>query len=154
MSIGIKSSSIAVLGYSLLASGIAYAASPISGFGPTVSGDGSLNENLGALTQVVAWQNSPLGDVYQFALALPAPEMPFENVAVASNSQDSLPTGPEIMNDPTLNGSLQQLATVIAWQKSPEGDAFQYAVEERLKAPDFEQVALASIPEGGFVREH
>src|SRR5208282_3790073 len=122
MSIGIKSSAIAALGYTLLASGIAYAASPISGFGPTVSGDRSLNENLGALTQVVAWQNSPLGDVYQFALAVPAPEMPFENVAMASSSQDTLPTGPQIMNDPTLYGSLRHLATVIAWQKSPEGD--------------------------------
>ncbi len=153
MHIDLRSASFAALGYTILASGIAYAASPISGFGPTVSGDRSLNENLGALTQVVAWQNSPLGDVYQFALAVPAPEMPFENVAMASNSSDSLPTGPQIMNDPTLNGSLQHLATVIAWQKSPEGDAFQYALEEHLKAPDFQQVALASIPEGGFVRE-
>jgi hypothetical protein len=153
MSIGIKSSGIGALGFTLLASRIAYAASPISGFGSTVGGDRSLDENLGALTQVVAWQNSPLGDVYQFALAVPAPEMPFENVAVASSSQDSLPTGPQIMNDPTLNGNLQHLATVIAWQKSPDGDAFQYALEEHLTAPDFQQVALASIPEGGFVRE-
>ncbi|MGO9390668.1 hypothetical protein [Rhodoblastus sp.] len=152
MHIGIKSSSFAALSFALLSSGIAYAASPISGFGPTVSGDKSLNENLGVLTQIVAWQNSPLGDVYQLALATPAPEMPFENVAMETGTQDALPTGPQIRNDRTLNGNLQHLATVIAWQKSPEGDAFQYALEEHLKAPDFKQVALASIPTGGFDR--
>src|SRR5271166_7165419 len=117
MSIGIKSSTIAALGFTLLASGTAYAASPISGFGPTVSGDGSLNENLGALRQVIAWQNSPLGDVYQLALAAPAPEMPFENVAMETGTQDALPTGPQIRNDRTLNGSTQHLATVLAYQK-------------------------------------
>jgi hypothetical protein len=152
MSTSLKSSTFAALSVCLLASGVAYSASPISGFGPTISGDKSLNENLGALTQVVAWQNSPLGDIYQFALAVPAPEMPFENVAMESGTLDSLSTGPRIMNDRTLNGSVQHLATVIAWQKSPEGNAFQYALEEHLKAPDFKQIALASIPEGGFDR--
>jgi len=152
MRVGLKSSSFAAIGFALLAGGIVYAASPKAGFGPTVSGDNSLNENLGALRQVIAWQNSPLGDVYQLALAAPAPEMPFENVAMETGTQDALPTGPQIRNDRTLNGNLQHLATVIAWQKSPEGDAFQYALEEHLKAPDFKQVALASIPTGGFDR--
>ncbi len=150
MRIHLKSSSFAAIGFALLAGGIVYAASPKAGFGPTVSGDNSLNENLGALRQAIAWQNSPLGDVYQFALAVPAPEMPFANVAMESSSQDSLPTGPQIINDRTLNGSTQHLATVLAYQKSPQGDAFQYALEEHLKTPDFRQVALASIPEGGF----
>ncbi len=154
MSNKLKFSSIAAFGVTFFAGGIAYAASPVSGFGPTISGDRSLNENLGALTEVIAWQNSPMGDVYQFALAVTAPETPFENVAMESTSQDSLATGPQIINDRTLNGSMQHLATVIAYQKSPQGDAFQYALEEHLqgKGADFEQVALASIPAGGFDR--
>ncbi len=152
MYIGLKSSSFAAIGFALLAGGIVYAASPRTGFGPTVSGDNSLNENLGALRQAIAWQNSPMGDVYQFALAVPAPEMPFANVAMESGSQDSLPTGPRIINDRTLNGSTQHLATVLAYQKSPQGDAFQYALEEHLKVADFQQVALASSPAGGFDR--
>ena len=150
MSIGGKYSSFAAFGFMLLASGIVYAASPRAGFGPTVSGDKSLNENLGVLTQVIAWQNSPYGDIYQLALAIPAPEMPFENVAIASSPQDSAPVGAQIKNDKTLNASLNELALVIAWQKSPEGDAFQYALEDHVKSADFTQVALASIPAGGF----
>ncbi len=151
MSISTKSSTFAALGVTLMASSFVYAASPMTGFGPTVSGDKSLNENLGALMQVIAWQNSPLGDVYQLALAVPAPEMPFENVAMASSPKDSLPIGPQISDDKTLNASLHELAQVFAWQKSPEGDAFQYALEDHVKGADFQQVALASIPAGGFV---
>jgi hypothetical protein len=153
MSIGLKTSTFATLGFTLIASGLAYSASPVAGFGPTVNSDMSLNESLGALKQVVAWQNSPYGDVYQLALAIPAPEMPFENIAIASSPQDALPVGLQITNDRTLNASLRDLAMVIAWQTSPEGDAFQYALEDHVKGADFRKVALASIPSGGFTFE-
>ncbi len=153
MSIGLKTSTSAALGLTLIASGLVYAASPVAGFGPAVDSDQSLNASLGALKQVVAWQNSPYGDVYQLALAIPAPEMPFENVASLSNSPDTLPAGLQIANDRTLNASLRDLAMVIAWQKSPEGDAFQYALEDHVKGADFRQIALASIPAEGLALE-
>jgi hypothetical protein len=150
----VKFSTLATFGFALLAGASAYAASPMSGFGPSVSGDQSLDNSLGALNQVVAWQNSPEGDVYQLALAVPAPEMPFENVAMESGSQDKVASGPDIFNDVSLNVSLRALGQVIAWQKSPEADAFQYALEDHLKTADFERVALASVPAGGFAPEY
>jgi hypothetical protein len=146
MSIGLKTPTFAALGFSLIASGLVYAASPVAGFGPAVTGDGSLNESLGALKQVVAWQKSPYGDVYQLALAIPAPEMPFENTASLSIPPDTLPVGLQIADDRTLNASLRDLAMVIAWQNAPEGDAFQYALEDHVKGADFKEIALASIP--------
>src|SRR4051812_37452432 len=77
-----KSSTIAILTSTLLTGvGAAYAASPVSGFGPAVGGDQSLNSNLGRLSRTIARQNSPDGDVFQLALSVPAPEMPFESVA-------------------------------------------------------------------------
>lgn len=150
MPISRKSSTFVALGFTLITSSFVYAASPVANFGPSVNSDKSLNENLGALTKVIAWQNSPYGDVYQLALAIPAPEMPFENVAMTSSPQDAPPSGEQITNDRTLNASLNELAIVIAWQKSPEGDAFQYALEDHVNGADFQQVALASIPTGGF----
>ena len=152
MSFGLKSSTLAA-GVALIASGVVQAASPVPGFGPTIRSDRTLNENLGALTETIAWRNSPEGDVYRLALLIPAPEMPFENVAMESSPRDNLPADVQIRNDRTLNASLDALSQVIAWQKSPEGDAFQYALEDHVKGADFQQVALASIPPGGFPAE-
>ena len=72
------------LGLALLTGGSVYAASRVSNFGPSISGDTTLNASLGVLTQTIAWQNSPEGDVFQLALSTPAPEMPFENMAMES----------------------------------------------------------------------
>ena len=138
-------------GVALLAGvGFSYAASPAAGFGPPITGDASLNANSGALARAIAWQNSPDGDVFQMALSVPAPEMPFENVATQSGSTDALAAAPGIFNDTSLNANLKGLRQVIAWQQSPEGNAFQYALEDHVKAVSFERVALASIPVGGF----
>ena len=150
---GAKFSTLATVGFALLAGAGAYAASPVAGFGPAVSNDQSLNNCLGALNQVVSWQNSPEGDVYQLALAVPAPELPFESVAMETGSHDKLAAGPDIFNDVSFNVSLRALRDVIAWQKSPEGDAFQYALEDHVKSADFERVALASVPAGGISPE-
>jgi len=153
MSICLKSSALAAFGFTLFAAGMVYAASPGLGFGPTVSGDQTLNNNLGALTQTIAWQNSPEGDVYQMALSAPAPEMLFESVAMESSSQDAVAAGPDIFNDHSLNANLRAFGRVIAWQKSPEGDAFAYALETHVTGADFERVALASVPPGGVLSD-
>jgi hypothetical protein len=146
-----KTSAAAAIGLTLLSgAGGGYAASHVSNFGPPVSGDQSLNTSLGKLAQTIAWQNSPEGDIYQLALATPAPEMPFENVAMEFGSEHLAVANSNVYDDKSLNGSLDALTQVIAWRKSPEGDAFQYALRETVKAADFKRVALASIPSGGF----
>lgn len=147
----LKTSALAAFVLTMLASiGPSNAASSIAGFGPTVSGDSSLDANVTALATVINRQNSPEGDVYKLALSTPAPEMPFESVAMESGSVDTLAAGPEIFNDLSLNASSHALARVIAWQQSPEGDAFAYAIADHVKGVDFERVALASVPSGGF----
>ena len=151
MRFNLKTSAFAAVGFALLSgAGVVYAASPIQAFGPLVSGDKTLNASLGDLAQVVAWQNSPNGDIYQLALAIPVPEAPFDDVAMETGSVDQLGGSPVVHNDRSLNASLGALAQVIAWQKSPEGDAFQYALEDHVKGADFKTIALASIPPGGF----
>lgn len=128
----------------------AYAASPVAGFGPAVTGGASLQANLNSLQRVVAWQNSPDGDIFLLALSTPAPELPFENVAMQTASIDRLDSGPDIFNDVSLNASLRALDRAVAWRATPEGDAFAYALQQLDQPVDFERVALASVPAGGF----
>ncbi len=151
MCVWLKSRKFAIVGAALLAgASVAYAASPIQGFGPPVNGGESLDANLGRLAQVIAWQNSPEGDVYQLALAIPAPDKPFKDAAIESQPLRPFDARAAVHNDPSLNASLGLLARVMAWQKSPAGDAFQYALEDHVKGADFQTIALASIPPGGF----
>ena len=60
MTISSKISRFAAAGLALFAgAGDVNAASPIANFGLGVSSDASLMTSLGALSDVVAWQNSP-----------------------------------------------------------------------------------------------
>jgi hypothetical protein len=56
----------------------------IAGFGPKIHNDASLNANLGVLTQVVAWQNSPDAHPYRLAESLPDRGTTFTRVALAT----------------------------------------------------------------------
>ncbi len=146
-----KSSKIAIAAAALLASaGVAGAASPIQGFGLPVQSGKSLDANLGQLAQVIGWQNSPDSDVYQLALAMPAPDKPFTDSARESRPLLSFDVRAVVHDGHSLNASLGTLARVMAWQKSPAGDAFQYALADHVKGADFQTIALASIPPGGF----
>ncbi len=62
--------------------------SQISGFGPKVHNDASLNANLGVLRQIVAWDNSVNAHTYQLAQNLPDRGTTFTRVALAT-----IPTG-------------------------------------------------------------
>lgn len=151
MSLATNTSIFSVVGLALLAgAGVAYAASPVQGFGPLVNGDKSLNASLGKLAHVIAWQNSPEGDVYQLALAMPVPDAPFEDAAIEAETVNSLDARPAVHNDQSLNASLDVLAKVMVWQTSPGGNAFQFALEDHLKGSDFRTIALASVPPNGF----
>lgn len=151
MSFNLKTHKIVIAGAAFLAgASVAYAASPLQGFGPPVNGGKSLDANLGRLAQAIAWQNSPEGDVYRLALAMPAPDKPFKDAAIESAPLKSFDARAAVHNGASLNASLGLLAKVMAWQKSPAGDAFQYALEDHVKGADFQTIALASIPPGGF----
>lgn len=152
MTAKLKSSTCGAVAVALIAyAGVAWAASPVAGFGPAVSGDVSLQANMGALERNVAWQNSPDGDIFQLALSTPAPEMRFENVAIETASANSPLSGPEIYDDYSLDANMYSLHRTVAWQQSPDGDAFAFALQQLEPAPaDFERVALASVPAGGF----
>src|SRR6266568_5831978 len=86
-----------------LSAGAATVASPlrVASFGPQMAGDASLNANIGALKQTIAWYLSPESDVFQLALAAPSEE-PFENVALASDPMHGATFAPAIHNDPSL----------------------------------------------------
>ena len=148
-----KTCALSMAAASFLAAGAAFAASPVAGFGPAVSGDASLQASMSSLTRAVSWQNSPFGDVYQLALVTPAPEMRFENVAIQSASVDKLDLGPDIFNDQSLNASARSLHTMLAWRATPEGDAYAFALKQLEPTADFEAVALASVPVGGIEEE-
>jgi hypothetical protein len=130
--------------------GAASIASPLrlSGFGPAVSGDASLNANIGALRQTIAWLHSPESDVFQLAIAAPDEE-PFANVALASDPMHGASFAPAVYNDPSLNANEGALSQWIAYRNSPEGDAFRVAEPEiTVAGAVFLRVAMASIPAG------
>jgi hypothetical protein len=133
-----------------LGAGDAFAASPlrVAGFGPPVSGDASLNANIGVLAQKIAWDRSPESDVFQLAIATPGEE-PFDNVAMASDPMPGARFSPAVRNDPSLNANEAALAQWIAYRNSPQGDAFDAAQPQvEVASAVFLRVALASIPRG------
>jgi hypothetical protein len=56
----------------------------ITGFGPGVHNDPSLNANLGVLHRIVAWDNSADAHTYQLAQRLPDRGSTFTRVALAT----------------------------------------------------------------------
>lgn len=123
----------------------------VAGFGPAVSDDPTLNASLGVLEQVMAWQNSPYGDVFQTAQATTA-EDNFENVAILSSASEAQGRWLAVRDDATLDRGNGALSQMIAWQNSPSGDAFLVArADPEVKGADFERIALASIPSGAVL---
>ena len=87
-----------------LSAGAALTAAPLrmSGFGPPVRGDASLNANIGVLAQQIAWLNMPQSDAYQFAQAQQN-NADFEQVAQMSTGAEAQGHFPSISNDSTLD---------------------------------------------------
>jgi len=71
-------------------------------------------------------------------------------VAAETGSVDIVAAGPDIFNGPSLNASMRALHEIVAWRASPEGDAYAFALRQLETQADFERVALASVPAGGF----
>lgn len=139
---------LAISGLTFSAAAGEFSAAPgrITGFGPGVSGDASLDANLGVLTKEVAWQNSPYSDVFQVAEAA-IENQSFDNVADISNPTMALGVWASVRNDATLDRSNRMLSLVIAWQNSPAGDAYLVAqAPAMVSGADFDRIALASVP--------
>ncbi len=130
-----------------LSAGAGLTAAPlrVSGFGPPVSGDASLNANIGVLAQQIAWLNMPESDAYQFAQAQQN-NADFEQVAQMSTGSAAQGHFPSISNNSTLDRANGLMSRLIAWQNSPDGDAFMVAQSEpQVSGNDFQRVALASL---------
>ena len=136
----------------LTAGGVAFAVSPLrlEGFGPSVKDDSTLNAGLGALAQQIAWQNSPEGDVYQLAPAKLV-ERGFEEAAPSYVTVVAIDYGVPVRDDVSLNAHEGALSEMMARLNGPDGDAFMVAATASSNGADFDRVAMASIPKGGFV---
>ncbi len=117
----------------------------ISGFGPAVADDATLNASLGVLSQQIAWLNSPESDAYQLAQAK-TKNADFEQVAQMSTGSDAQGHFPSVSDDSTLNRANGIMSQLIAWQNSSQGDAFMIAqTEPAVTGENFERVAMASL---------
>jgi len=137
---------VATSGLALAAVGaFATQASRSDGFGPRIANDTTLNENLGVLSQQIAWLNTPESDAYQFAQAA---NQNADFVEVAQMSTGSAAQGyfPPISNGASLDRANGVVSMLIAWQNSSQGDAFMVALAEpKIKGSDFQRVAMASL---------
>jgi hypothetical protein len=136
---------IAISSLALAAAGLAAAPARISGFGPQIVNDQTLNRNLGVLSQQIAWLNSPESDAYQLAQAN-SNNADFVEVAQMSTGSAALGYFPSVSDDATLNRANGLMSQLIAWQNSSQGDAFMVAQgEPSVTGKDFERVAMASL---------
>jgi len=116
----------------------------LADFGPAVSDGQSLDTNLTALGQMVAWQNSPEGDVYALALNK-IPATTFEDASPAFPSVIALNFGIPISDDVSLNASAGALSEVMARLNGPAGREFAIAETSSSNDADFDRIAMASI---------
>ena len=117
----------------------------VDGFGPNISSDQTLNRNLGVLSQQIAWLNSPASDAYRLAQAK-TKNADFAEVAQMSSGGAAQGYFPSVSDDSSLNRANGIISQLIAWQNSPEGDAFMVAqAEPEVTGDDFQRVALASL---------
>lgn len=138
----------AVSGLTIAAVVGAFALQPgrVAGFGPAISNDPTLNQNLGVLRQQIAWLNSSESNTYELAQAQPG-NADFEQVAQMSTGADAQGYFPSVSDDSSLNRANGIMSQLIAWQNSSQGDAFMVAqaAEPSVTGEQFEIVAMASI---------
>jgi hypothetical protein len=136
---------ITASGLTIAAAAFAGPTGRVDGFGPNIGDDRMLNENLGVLSQQIAWLNSPESDAYQLAQAK-TENADFAEVAQMSTGAQAQGYFPSVSGDATLDRSIGVMSRLIAWQNSPEGDAFMVArAEPSVTGADFQRVALASL---------
>jgi hypothetical protein len=127
------------------AGAFAMQASRVEGFGPTIANDQTLNQNLGVLSQQIAWLNSPESDAYELAQAK-TNNADFSQVAQMSTGADAQGYFPSVSGDSSLNRANGIISRLIAWQNSSQGDAFMVAqAEPQVTGQDFDRVILASL---------
>jgi hypothetical protein len=127
------------------AGALALQAGRANGFGPNIVDDQTLNGNLGVLKQRLAWLQSPESDAYQLAQSK-TENADFKEVAQISTGSAAQGTFPSVSDDSSLNRANGIMSQLIAWQNSPQGDAFILAqAEPSVTGEDFQRVALALL---------
>jgi hypothetical protein len=117
----------------------------VEGFGPKIANDATLNNNLGVLSQQMAWLNSPESDAYQLAQAKSS-NADFAQVALMATGAEAQGYFPSVSDDSSLNRAKEIMSELIAWRNSSQGDAFMVAQREpSVTGEDFQRVALASL---------
>ena len=137
---------LTVSGLALGAAGASTApANRVDGFGPNIASDQTLNNNLGVLSELIVWLNTPESDAYQLSQA-PSSNADFVEVAQMSTGSAAQGHFPSVSDDSSLNRSNGIIAQLIAWQNWSQGDAFMVAqAEPSVTGSEFQRVALASL---------